>query len=195
MESPIVKRAIEIIQDGDKELYDCSFNFLDEEQIYLCLHRIFDSYIYSNNFSPFSDQDVLHASKFCEVMMNIDKSPTYIRLKEKGLESIFINNPICFTDKKRLCSYYLRRFRPTIYVDKRGRTQYKLKKCPYMKDMLKEFSNFAISCETLGMLNKKQKKNSETKDGVWSIKMVNYKQETVTFRDVLKILDEIKLEY
>lgn len=195
MDSPIVKRAIDIIQDGDKELYDCSFNFLDEEQIYVGLHRIFESYIYSNNFSPFSDQDVLHASKFCEVMMNIDKSPTYIRLKEKGLETVFIDNPICFTDKERLCSYYLRRFRPTICIDKRGRTKYKLKKCPDMKKLLEEFSNFAISCETLSMLNKKRKKKSELRDGFWYSKMINHKQETVTFRDVLKILDEIKLEY
>ena len=192
MESPIVKKAIEIIRDGDFELYTCNFDFLDKEQIYNDLFRFFNSYIYSNNFSPFSDQDVLHASNFCKVMMKIEKSPTYLKLKENGLENVFIENPICLVNKSSLCYYYLRRFKPTIYINKYGNAVYKLKECNNMKKLkklLKESSNFGLACENLKILKKKQL--SKIGDGIWSIKIVNFEKKIVTFRDILKILDEI----
>lgn len=191
MESPIVKRAIEIVKDGYFELYNNNINLLDEEQIYVGLYRLFESYIHSYNFSLFSDKNVFYAYNFCEVMMKIEKSPTYMKLKDKGLEKAFIQNPICFTDKISLCLYFLRKFEPTIFYSSKGKTRYKLKKCKNMKELLEKSENFAIACDTLNILKRKQKSKITKKDGIWMENINDYSSEIVSFRDVLKILEEI----
>lgn len=194
MESPIVKSAIEIVKDGDFEFYNNNINLLNEEQIYVGLHRLFGSYILSYNFSLFSDKHVCYAYNFCEVMMNIEKSPTYIKLKDKGLEKAFIENPICFTDKISLCLYFLRKFEPTLFYsskEKNEKTRYKLKKCKNMKELLEKSENFGIACDTLNILKRKQKLKVIGRNGVWMKNISDYSSEIVSFRDVLKILEEI----
>ena len=61
-----------------------------------------------------------------------------------------------------------------------------------MKELLEKSENFAIACDTLNILKRKQKSKITTKNGIWMENINEYSSEIVSFRDVLKILEEIK---
>jgi len=193
MNSPIIQRAIDILHDADYKTYKDSFNFEEYTRIYDQLYPIFKGYIISNLFSIESDADVVYAYNHCEVMMKIYNSKTYRSLKTKGLDEGLVKNPICFMSSEDLCLHYIRRVIPRdvkLVSDVIGKPDTSTLNKKLVTKNIRKSSNFGIACDVLGILNKKQKKIIENKDGVWYMSDAN---QIISFRDILNILNEIHL--